>query len=189
MVMDQWSKEGSDCLVKSELRSSTQYIFTVQWVRWAEVDFQLAVLWKIIRYQPWMGEKKFVWEKIPQDCNLPAKSRKLFLQCIFDAKQHPSAVVYLDEDRVKLFDMLFWPRFLQLYQQEVKASTHFRAKEPACMINIRFERLRLYIAWKLAGKKYPNKWQNKNDLKHTKKQCPWSQPRLKFNGAFFLHFR
>jgi hypothetical protein len=65
---------------------------------------------------------------------LPAKSRKLFLQCIFDSKQHPSAVAYLDAGRVKLFDTLFSQRFLQLYQQEVQASTRSQAKEPAIMI-------------------------------------------------------
>ena len=61
---------------------------------------------------------------------IPAKYQKLFRQYIFDEQQHPSAVAYLDVDRVKLFDMIYSLHFLQLYQQEVQVSTHSPAKEP-----------------------------------------------------------
>ena len=65
---------------------------------------------------------------------LPAKYQKLFLQCIFDEKQHPSAAAYLDVDRVMLFDMLFSLHSLQLYQQEAQASIHCQAKAPIVMM-------------------------------------------------------
>ena len=61
---------------------------------------------------------------------IPAKYQKLFRQYIFDEQQHPSAVAYLDVDRVKLFDMISSLHFLQLYQQEAQVSTHIQAKEP-----------------------------------------------------------
>ena len=62
---------------------------------------------------------------------LPVKYQKFFLQCIFDAKQHPSAAAYLDADRAKLFDMLFSLHSLQLYRQEAQASSRSLAKVPA----------------------------------------------------------
>ena len=65
-----------------------------------------------------------------QNYTLPAEYRKLFLQCIFYLRQHPSAVSYLDVDTVELFGMIFSQLVLQLCQQEALASNHYQAKEP-----------------------------------------------------------
>lgn len=66
---------------------------------------------------------------------LPVKYQKLFLRCTFGLKQHPFAATYLDADRVKLFDKIFSPHSLQLYQQEAQASSHTLAKVPLFMMD------------------------------------------------------
>ena len=60
---------------------------------------------------------------------IPVKYRKLFLQCIFDEDQLPSAVVYQGVGRVKLSDMISLLHLTQLYPPETPASIHSLPKE------------------------------------------------------------
>jgi len=65
---------------------------------------------------------------------LPVKYQKPSLQYISGLKKHPFAATYRDAGRVKLFDKIFLPRSLQLYQQEAHASIHTPSKVPLCVI-------------------------------------------------------
>ena len=146
-----------------------------------------------------MGEKKFVWGKIPQDCNLPAKSQKLFLQCIFDAMHFwCDAAPFCCSLSGCRQSKAFWYALLTEVPSIISTrgtGFHPLSGQRTCMYNQHqvWEARALHSMdikrIQLAGKKYSNKWQNKNDLKHTKKQFPWSQSRLKCKGAFFRYFR
>jgi len=72
---------------------------------------------------------------------LPVKYQKLFLRYISGLKKHPSAATYRDAGIVRLFDKIFSPRSLQLYQQEAQASIHTPSKVPLCVMNVNLIRV------------------------------------------------